>query len=102
MARLTSEDLSKCHRLTELAPLAALPHLATLDLSGCNGITDRGLAAGAPGSPRPVLGRVQDVTRAGLASLLHLTKRTKLDLHSCVNVKDDGLEAVSRLGQVLL
>ena len=125
LVRLASLRLAACTGAFSLEPLAALPLLATLDLSGCSGITDQSLADLARAAPRlrtlvlracgqltdagvahlGTLERlealdlcwVQGVTRVGLVSVSHLQHLTTLDLHSCVSVADGGLRAVSRL-----
>ena len=69
MTQLTSLNLIRCSKITNLAPLAGMK-LTILNLTSCNQITDEGLA--------PLKG---------------MTKLTTLILRRCKKISDAGLAA---------
>jgi Sec-independent protein translocase protein TatA len=96
-----SLDLSGCERITdaELLALNNLNALKSLNLSGCCNITDAGLLAlnNLTALESLNLSHCSRLTDAGLLALNNLTALESLDLAWCHNITDGGLYHLNSL-----
>ncbi|MCE2680486.1 MAG: hypothetical protein LW629_08595 [Burkholderiales bacterium] len=98
---LTSLNLSGCDEITDqgLKDIAGFERLTVLDLSNCTDITDQGLAE----LPRLNFLNVLNlsgcdrITDTGLAHLARLDALVSLDLSGCFDLTDIGLLSLNRL-----
>ncbi len=99
---LESLNLSGCYNLTDSALEAAFardaPHLRHLNLSLCKEVSDNALgriALRCRNLEVLELGGCTKVTNAGLLSVSHLPRIRKLNLRSCRQISDAGLGHVA-------
>jgi hypothetical protein len=95
---LTTLNLSGCNNITDegLQQLTQLKNLTTLDLSGCKQITDGGLNNLAQLTKLTTLDLCgcELITNAGLNNFAQLTKLTTLNLCNCYKITDAGFKSL--------
>ena len=104
LAQLTSLNLRGCDKITDtgLEHVAQLTQLTSLDLRSCAKITDTGLEHVAQLTQLTSLNLsgCYKITDTGLEHVAQLTQLTSLDLYDCGNITDTGLEHVAQLTQL--
>ena len=86
LTNLTSLDLGGCDDISDLSPLSNLTNLTSLDLGGCDNISDLSPLSNLTNLTSLDLGGCDDIS--DLSPLSNLTNLTSLDLGGCDNISD--------------